>query len=155
MQKSLFDTQIDILLEEGKSLKSGLTRKALVNFFKGKEDEVLQNGIVLTSYGKHPPLEDEDGDLQSRAIVALAEKRLTKDERIVFRNSIGGKTCVIIGKPATELTRLAVCDLEHTSTISGELTGVPCKFPLRRKMKTFGDARLKDAYPKQTDEYDE
>lgn len=141
MPKSIIDTQIDILLEEGRGLKCGLTKQTLVEFFKGKENLILKNGIVLVSYGCD---ENDDNGKQSRALISLAEKYLTEKNMIVFENDDNGKTCLIIGKPASELSRLAICDLDKENNYKDELIGIPCKFPKGRKLKYFGNKRLKD-----------
>ena len=143
MAKSVFDTQIDILLEAGKSLNCGLTRRLLQSFFHGKENTILKNGIVLSSYGK-----GTHADAESQALVELAERQLGSNERFVFDNKIGGKTCVIIGKAASELAKLAVCDMESRETFkSNEVSGLsnfPCKIPKGRNLKHFGNKRIKD-----------
>jgi len=149
MAKTLFDTQIDILLELGSGLKCGLTKRQLNSFFQGKEDTVLKNGIVLVSYGETAETKDE----QSKALVELAEKYLTDDDRFVFQNRIKGKTCVIIGRAASELAKLAVCDPDSGNKVkfkgcNEELSDIPCTIPKGRKLRHFGNRRIKDLIPR-------
>ena len=67
---------------------------------------------------------------------------------LVLPNKIGGKACVIIGKAASELAKLAVCDMESRETFkSNEVSGLSnfqCKIPKGRKLKHFGNRRIKD-----------
>lgn len=148
MAKTLFDTQIDILLELGSGLKCGLTKRQLNCFFQGKEDMVLKNGIALVSYGETSDTKDE----QSKALVELAERYLTDDDRFVFPNRMKGKTCVIIGRAASELAKLAVCDPDSGNRVrfkgcTEELSDIPCTIPKGRKLRHFGNHRIKDFIP--------
>lgn len=128
--------------------KTTLTR-FVKGFLKRDPDWFDKHRLVMLTY------DNERFDIVNKAIVSLVERYADKGDYIVRRKSPNGKSLAFTGDAADELVaKSEVATGKRFMLKCGGLDARYCKveYPLRKRLKSLGGERLKDAIIRLADE---